>query len=162
MKNKKYLLAVDSYDMAGAEEKSTQAFYLENGVLSPIKERKDIGIFNLENYVGGGESLDYDLLQVDKEIPVVFISKKLIEKTLFVDVTYSKDELQEDELREAIEKSYLKDCPHTFRDITLFSSLSYSYSISELNEKTADNDFAKRHLEDIAFIESFFRSAEVA
>jgi len=162
MENMKYLLAIDSYDMAGTEQKNTQAFCLENGVLSPLKEKAGVGIFNMENYVGGGESLDYDILQVDKEITVVIISSKLIEKTLFVDVKYSKDEVSEDELRKAVEVSYLKDCPHKFREITLFSSLNYANSLRELNEKTPENDFAKRYVEEIAFLESFFNGAEVA
>ena len=162
MENKKYLLAVDSYDMAGTEQKTTQAYCLEDGAITPLKDKEETGVFNLENYIGGGESLDYDLLQVDKDVKVIIIASKVVNNTAIVEVSYSKDEITGDEVRDAVEASYLKDCPFAKREVLLHDSLTYSDTLQELNEKTPENDFAKRHLEDIAFIESFFRGAEVA
>ncbi len=162
MKNKKYLLSVDSYDMAGTEQKTTQAYCFKDGKITPLKDEEKTGVLNIENYVGGGESLDYDLLEIDKDTKVIVIESKIIDNNAIVNVNYLKDEVTEEEVREVIKTAYLKDCPYEKQEVSLQSTLSYSNTLEELYEKTPDNDFAKRHLEDIKSIENYFNTQRVA
>lgn len=157
MENKKYLLAVDSYDMAGSEDKNTQAFKYEENEFVQLKNHSETKVFNIVNYIGGGESLDYDLLQINRDTKIVIIESKIIDNVAIIDLRYSKDEIAEDDLTDAIETSYLKNCPYAKRKISLHDDLSSYNTLQELSERNQENNFAKQYLDDIPFLESFFR-----
>lgn len=163
MKNK-YLLAADAYSMSGADGYSVMPYMVvskdQEYTLSPLKENKGAKICNLENFVGGGESMEYDLIEVPFEYDLCAVLIRKEDKKYKLTVSIDKDaEGESIELLylEAAKNSLLKDVKAENIEFTASFDLVVAPTLEQLNNMVEENDFAKRHLNDSESIESLMR-----
>lgn len=161
---KKYLLAADAYSMSGADGYNVMPYMLvskdQEYTLNPLKENKSVKICNLENFVGGGESMEYDLIEVPFEYDLCIVLVKKIGEKYKVTVSIDKDaEGESIELLylEVTKKCLLKDVRVENIEFIASFDLIVAPTLEQLNNIVDANDFAKRQLNDKESIESLMR-----
>ena len=149
----KYLLASDAYSMFGKDGYSVQAYLVEKidnkYLLKPLKELSNAICCNLENFVGDGESVEYDLIQVPSNFDVCMVMIKKDGNKYSSTVSIDKNvEGESIELLyfEAVKNALLYEVEIKNIEFIASYDLVISNSLEELNEMIADNDLAKRHL----------------
>jgi len=154
IKTKKYLLAVDSYTFDGVENIMPMVFNGEE--LKQLKQLDNnvVECYNIENYVGGGESLDYDLYQIDSNLPVVLFSGKHIDKKIEIDVTFSEIEINKDNLVAFIHSEY--DDKAEVVEVKTHNGNIFYKDIDELKSSVAENDISMRTLADVKDFSEIF------
>lgn len=163
-KEYKYLLAIDGYTLQGGSGYSQQAFKLDkNNTLIPLKEAPFVDVVNLDNFVGGGESVEYDLLRFPADYEVCVVRTEKNETSYKAVVIMDKDlDYEQPELVyfEAVMNSLLNFTTKDKVEFVGSFELCGSKDLSEINDHLADNDFAKRFLateEDRAEVYEWFK-----
>lgn len=163
----KYLLASDAYSMFGKDGYSVQSYLVEKidnkYLLKPLKEISNAICCNLENFVGDGESVEYDLIQVPSnfDVCVVMIKKDGDKHSSTVSIDKNAEgESIELLYFEAVKNSLLHEVEIDNIEFIASYDLTISNTLEELNEMIADNDFAKRHLDsedERLFLKKYFK-----
>ena len=61
---KRYIVCVDGYDL----DKNENSYFVDKSELKLLKDIKGIKFYNLENWVSGHESVEYDIIQVPENV----------------------------------------------------------------------------------------------
>ncbi|NBK99293.1 MAG: hypothetical protein EOM50_14990 [Erysipelotrichia bacterium] len=140
----KYMLAVDGYTMSNGDGFNSQAYFLENNTLGVLKDKKDdVKVCNLENYVGGGESVDYDLLGIKDNVSVLYIKEE--KKGLKINILASLEKNADIEsVREILNNEFKKLRNEYEVEVLISADLAIFDSLEALEKSIAENDFARR------------------
>lgn len=140
----KYMLAVDGYTMSNGDGFNSQAYFLENNTLGVLKDKKDgVKVCNLENYVGGGESVDYDLLGIKDNVSVLYIREE--KKGLKINVLASLEKNADIESAREILNNEFKKLRNEYEvEVLISADLAIFDSLEALEKSIAKNDFARR------------------
>lgn len=142
---KKYLLSADSYMLQGADGHNCNSYELKDGEFLVLKEQKDIEYMNLENFVGGGEAFDYDLIAFDDAKKVVYVRHKREGTKNTISAAFDPEKISKEELSEAIEKGFVREGEEMELS---FETLPAAASLEELSNIIPENDFAQREIGD--------------
>lgn len=150
---KKYIVSTDSYSMTGTDGYNTMAYILVNGeqgyVLQPLKQQLGINVMNIENFVGGGESVEYDIIEIQESYDVcaTMVRKKgeKYECTVSIDKNAEGEQIELLYL-EAAKNTFFKDVNEDNISYSVCFNLAISDTLEGLNEFLGENDFAKRFI----------------
>lgn len=152
--SKRYIVCVDGYDL----NKNDNSYFVDGSELRPLKDIKEIKFYNLENWVSGHESIEYDIIQVPESVVPITIKciKSKDEKSVTVRIN-SEFELTQ-EVKDIIEAAHKVNA----NDNELYFYYSTSLIIADtpegLKERISKNDFAQVHLqgESLEMINKYF------
>lgn len=166
---KKYLLAGDAYSFGNGDGYNVMPYRItEEGeehskVLKNLKQEPGVVVCNLENFSGGGESVEYDAIEIPSDFDVCAI---FVRRT---GPAYEAKVSVPDDLNKSFDLAFFEtliknDVLWPFNaentiSIEINKDLTIANSIEALDPLVAENDFAKRHLsgEGLECLKSFFK-----
>lgn len=158
--NKEYLLAVDGYTMVG-DGYNSNTFVLSDNELFALKDKEETKVFNIENFVGGGEAVEYDLLEYPKGLKVLTLYTVKKGDNLTITAMTSKYIEDKDNIEQVIKDLY-SDRPNYNLTIEV-KELIIVDTLGGLKNTVAENDFAHNYIKDkegTDFIQAFLDGKE--
>jgi len=157
----KLFLAVDSYSFYSEGGHNNNSYTISDNKLVSLKNLDNtlIKYFNIENYVGGGESMDYDLIKLDDSISPFLLSQEQSEENITNIISFNPNDLPNDFSIEDF-KSFIKNNlqKENYTSTFIFKEdFIPETSLEELISNTNENDFAFRFFEEkgISLIKNF-------
>jgi hypothetical protein len=156
------MLATDGYTISSGNGFNMQTYFVDGDTLGVLKDKKDdVKVLNLENFVGGGESIEYDLIGIKNDVDVLFIKEEKNGKKRSVFVSLEKG-ANIDKTKEILSNEFKKLQDEYEVEISLNTDLAIFETLEELEKSISENDFAKRVFSDdgIEFVKSYFNEME--
>lgn len=153
---KRYIVCVDGYDL----DKNENSYFVDKSELKLLKDIKGIKFYNLENWVSGHESVEYDIIQVPENVVPIKIKcmKSRADNSVTVKIN-SEFELTQ-EVKDIIEATHKVNANDNKLYFHYLADLVIADTPEGLREKLSENDFAQVHLqgESLEIINKYFES----
>ena len=152
--SKRYIVCVDGYDL----NKNDNSYFVDGSELKLLKGIKEIKFYNLENWVSGHESIEYDIIQVPESVVPITIKCVKSEAENSVTVRINSEFELTQEVKDIIEATHKVNANDNKLYFHYLTDLAIADTPEGLKEKISENDFAQAHLqgESLEMINKYF------